>query len=610
MRVLWDLTDPNFEITSGLFNSAAKQQMGNKTDIYMSPGGFFFRQKADPLPLANCRIENLEITEHPGKCLFDVKFTFASLHNSIGEEHTVQIRLKGNGECCSRPRFSAMALNDGFVMRDAPRFNRACTLYMLIALSVMRGSVDYHESRSGWQLIFSPENKNHTLAFAGVTLQDADNHMYNKCPLAKAATSRFSTTSPPDPDRQLPDAVTDTVQLLLHQLEKPALALIWAFVIHSVTARGLRILNHQQHTAAGQSRCPHIYGNGIASVQQIANIFCPAVWRKDIPRNLRFVPASSCINLARVNEKLGKFDSSADGSFFVLSKKTGTLPRTAALKKILKKYESGESLNMPIFLSSERYEYQEFWCVDAAAIHIDDKFLDDTMQKTCFEVLIAYLQFVTDYFQWSVQSGTPADAVSFQINRAKDFSKFLRKNPNCDPEELDFGESLYFSSLWFTLFLDAVNWDWTNFDMQLQQEIAARCVRGFTEDPKGSAESISFEFCRWVLDVFQARRPRFPGIMWEGVEKRRNDAAAFYLEGKALETAFSQRTGIRLTPELRNTLTRNGILIRRSNQCSVVQERKPPAEVCAKFKNRLNRNGKASVWVLSRDAVLRYAEKS
>ncbi len=481
--------------------------------------------------------------------------------------------------------------------------------FLLIALSVMRGAEFYHEVRSGWQQIYSPNNSRFTREFAGVTLQDADKHMYHKCPLAKAA-SRFSTMSRPEPSRKLPDAVTKSVQLFLRQLEEPALALIWSFVIHSVTARGLRILNDQQDTDAGQSRCLHIYGNVITSVQHIANIFCPAVWRKDIPRNLRFVPANSCINLSRVNEKMSKFDSNADGSFFVLSKKTGTLPRTAALKKILKKYESGESLNMPVFLSCERYDYQEFWCVDAAAIHIDDKFLDDTMQKTCFEVLIAYLQFVTDYFQWSVQSGTPADAVSFQINRAKDFSKFLRKNPNCDPEELDFGESLYFSSLWFTLFLDAVNWDWTNFDMQLQQEIAARCVRGFTEDPKGSAESISFEFCRWVLDVFQARRPRFPGIMWEGVEKRRNDAAAFYLEGKALETAFSQRTGIRLTPELRNTLTRNGILIRRSNQCSVVQERKPPAEVCAKFKNRLNRNGKASVWVLSRDAVLRYAEKS
>ena len=609
MRVLWDLTDPNFEITSGLFNSAAKQQMGNKTDIYMSPGGFFFRQKADPLPLANCRIENLEITEHPGKCLFDVKFTFASLHNSIGEEHTIQIRLKGNGECCSRPRFSAMALNDGFVMRDAPRFNRACTLYMLIALSVMRGSVDYHESRSGWQLIFSPENKNHTLAFAGVTLQDADNHMYNKCPLAKAATSRFSTTSPPDPDRQLPDAVTDTVQLLLHQLEKPALALIWAFVIHSVTARGLRILNHQQHTDAGQSRCPHIYGNGIASVQQIANIFCPAVWRKDIPRNLRFVPASSCINLARVNEKLGKFDSNADGSFFVLSKKTGTLPRTAALKKILKKYESGESLNMPIFLSCERYEYQEFWCVDAAAINIDDKILDGTMQKTCFTVLISYIQFVTDYFRWSVQSDTPTDAVSFQRNQAKVFSKLLRKNPNCDPEELDFGESLYFSSLWFTLFLDCLNWNWKTFDNAVKKEITARCVQG-SEDSKVLEVNISSEFCRWVLDMFETRRSKFSGIMWEGVEKRRNDAAAFYLEGKPLENAFFRATGFSVTLDLRNTLTLNGILLRRTHQSSVVQERKPPAEVCAKFKDRLNRNGKASVWVLSKDAVLRYAEKS
>lgn len=609
MRVLWDLTDPNFEITSGLFNSAAKQQLGNKTDIYMSPNGLFFREKADPLPLASCRIEISKITEQNRNRLFDIEFVFVGRDESKGEMRDVKIRLKGNGECSSRPRFSAMALDDGFVVGDAPRFNRACTLYMLIALSVMRGSADYHESRSGWQLIFSPENKNHTLAFAGVTIQDADKHMYDEHPLAKAA-SRFSTMSRPDPDRKLPEAVTEAVQLFLRQLEKPALALIWAFVIHSVTARGLRILNHQQHTDAGQSRCLQIYGNGITSVQQIANIFCPAVWRKKIPRNLRFVPASNCINLSRVNEKIDKFDKYADGSFFVLSKKTGTLPRTAALKQILKKYESGESLNMPIFLSCERYDYQEFWSVDAAAIHIDDKILDDTMQETCFEVLIAYLQFVTDYFQWSVQSGTPADAVSFQINRAKGFSKFLRKNPNCDPEELDFGESLYFSSLWFTLFLDAVNWDWTNFDKQLQQEIAARCVRGFTEDPKGSAESISFEFCRWVLDVFQARRPRFPGIMWEGVEKRRNDAAAFYLEGKALETAFSQRTGIRLTPELRNTLTRNGILIRRSNQCSVVQERKPPAEVCAKFKNRLNRNGKASVWVLSRDAVLRYAEKS
>lgn len=95
----------------------------------MFPNGFFFRQKADPFPLANCHIEISQITEQQSKRLFDVEFAFVSLNDTTGEQRVVQMSLTANNECKNRPRFSAMALDDGFVVRDTPRFNHACTLF-------------------------------------------------------------------------------------------------------------------------------------------------------------------------------------------------------------------------------------------------------------------------------------------------------------------------------------------------------------------------------------------------------------------------------------------------------------------------------------------------
>ena len=130
-------------------------------------------------------------------------------------------------------------------------------------------------------------------------------------------------------------------------------------------------------------------------------------------------------------------------------------------------------------------------------------------------------------------------------------------------------------------------------------------------DPQEPASNkvVTSIFSSWVQSVFASRGTRFSGIKWRGTEKR-TGVEAFYLEGKLVETNFFKCSGIRLTPELRNQLTRDGVLMRRANKGSVVQERKPPEEIRKKYAARLTKAGKANVWVLKKNAVMYFARKN
>ncbi len=609
MRAIWHIPEWKKSSHRDAFEYVAQRQTGDAANLLMNKKGqFLLRTESGNRLLGECTIEILRIREQVGKKRYCIQYYFC--WKKIKCVHLeIELNFKTTGICRNKPRFASYAQAAGFDVFDSLHFNQACLIYFLAALVIYQGTVIFTQTRSGWYC-FQREDRE-SLDYIGVT-QNFDNGKICNSPIKCQPKSPLLVNYPDDSFHPVSGDLGEAHLCFLDLLSCRDISLIWAFTVHSVTWHAIRrICQMEKKPLCESSHSLNICGQGKWSAAKVANVFCPCIWRPHTNRRYNSLAADEVINLGRATDRISKFSGFSDGIFFVADKRTGNIKRGTAIRQLFKEYITGESTAMPVFVTVKPFSPCELWSVDVSVIQIEPGIPVQELKQAGFDLLVAYIDYLATHCRTVLASRTLESESSPVDLELMELRKNLLDDDSEDPDEIGFALSLYHSALWFALFLQDFSYHWKPFIASLRAEIEQRCKSCFVSDPqKQLGEDVVAQFCRWVLDMFETRRSKFSGIMWEGVEKRRNDAAAFYLEGKPLENAFFRATGFSVTLDLRNTLTLNGILLRRTHQSSVVQERKPPAEVCAKFKDRLNRNGKASVWVLSKDAVLRYAEKS
>lgn len=609
MNAVWKIPVKYRSDRSCTFSFVASRQGEVNPHVKMSPEGWFYAEiEGQTSRLADCKIEILSIVEQREKREYEVTFCFRGKFWS-GEKRTIQINLKADGTCCSRPKFSNFAIADGFRVENAALFNKACMLFMLAALVVLQNRDCYQKVRSGWQE--HEENGRKYLHYVGVTTNFNDGSILGRVlhPLYQSTPVLMNNI-----DTEANPVSKELNAPMLHLLKflscHQEAALIWAFTIHSATWRALRFVFRPNDPLVECARSLNICGHGTASSAQVANVLCPCVWRERGNQRFHSIAAGEMVNLGRATEKITKFARFSDGIYFVADKRTGNITRSAAVKKILTEYTRGESKSMPVFVSSGVFSASELWNVDVSALQLPSEVSLKELKQAGLEILVSYIHFLADLFRGALAASNPAEELFIVNSDRMEFNKRLQQADSLDPDEIPFSEALYHSALWFAYFLQELNYNGRPFLKLVEGEIVHRCKSVFLDPQEPvSNEDVTSIFSRWVQSLFVSKGKKFSGIMWNGIEKRSGEEA-LYLEGKLVETRFFRSSGIRLTPELRNQLTRDGVLMRRANKGSVVQERKPPEEICKKYAARLTKAGKANVWVLKKNAVMYFARKN
>lgn len=609
MNAVWKIPDEyRYDLTQA-FGFVASRQGGVNPSLKMSHNGWFCAETEGQIRrLADCKIEILCIEEQREKREYEITFCYRG-KSWRGDERTIHINLKADGTCSSRPRFSNYAIADGFLVENAALFNKACMLFVLAALVVLRNRDCYRKVRSGWQK--HEENGRKYLDYVGVTTNFVDGSILGR------ALHPFYHSTPVlmnNIDTEANPVSEELNAAMLHLLRflscRQEAALIWTFTIHAVSWRALRFALQIRAPLVECARSLNIFGLGTSSAAQVANVLCPCVWRER--RNQRFhsIAAGEAVDLGRATEKITKFARFSDGIYFVADKRTGNITRSAAVKKILTEYTRGESKSMPVFVSSGVFSASELWNVDVSALQLPAEVSLPELRQAGLDILVSYVHFLADLFRGALAASNPAEELFIVNSDLMVFNKRLQKADSLDPDEIPFSEALYHSALWFAYFLQELNYNGRPFLKLVEGEILRRCRSVFLDPQEPvSNEDVTSIFSRWVQSLFVSKGKKFSGIMWNGIEKR-SGVEAFYLEGKLVETNFFKCSGIRLTPELRNQLTRDGVLMRRANKGSVVQERKPPEEIRKKYAARLTKAGKANVWVLKKNAVMYFARKN
>ena len=302
MNAVWKIPVEYRSDLTQAFGFVASRQGGVNPSLEMSPKGWFCAKiEGQTSRLADCKIEILSIVEQREKREYEVTYYFVGKSWS-GEKRTIQINLKADGTCNSRPRFSNYAIADGFLIENATLFNKACMLFMFAALVVLQGDECYRKVRSGWQEHEWNERK--YLDYVGVTTNFTDGSMLERvlnppCRNTAFLLRKLDTDSYPVSK----ELTAPMLHLLMFLSCRQEAALIWAFTIHSVTWKALRIVFQICEPLVECARSLNIFGLGTTSSAQVANILCPCVWRER--RNQRFhsIAAGEMVNLGRATEK-------------------------------------------------------------------------------------------------------------------------------------------------------------------------------------------------------------------------------------------------------------------------------------------------------------------
>lgn len=603
MRFRQDVFTSDHEVDSESFKRVATMQEGEAAHIRMKKSRFIL-EGTERIALANCRLDILAVKVcRQGR--YKIRFCFISKTNSYSNEHYGEIKLDPQGNITKRPRFVAIAKKDDFEIYQESLFYQACEIYTLTALAVMRGGENYVDALTGWALL--NEDKNYWLEYYGVTIPcpngDFEITASVRFPLDNWTCFPQVPANQMDCEQSVEDKYGKYISSFLEYIQQPGLALCWAFTVHSVTEHAIQLLSDPDQKKSHRTRALNIYGS---RAPLIANLFLPAIWRSPKQTNRwNTIAATESINLRSIHRKIKQFDDLGDGIFFVIDRKSPGFTRSPSVKNILSGYKQDIGSPMPVFVSKNAFNIQEVWTVSTNIIPQIPIQEYSGLKQAGMDLLIGYIHFLQRNLNAQIRQreGTRTEQAEFAQTQRRMFKKECERCER-DPEETDFGTKLYHSSLWFSLFLNSLDYNWYRFDQQVKKEIVMYCENSFSESTNDPVDCLNCcqIFARYVQDIFETKRIRYSGIHWTGIE-RSSGRPSYYLEGKKLERELYRHTGLDNTLELRRQLTQYGILLRRKNNASLIQERVPPESTISKREQERLKKGKIGVWVLDQAAV-------